>query len=163
MTGLTLEAKGLKAAADAMNRVAQAVQANIPKVTADTLAEAALETVKRLTPGAGDVRGAWHIVTLGDKKRELRVIANLYAATEEGRMLLNILEGGSRPHVILPIPPHTMLRFVTADGEVVFTRKVRHPGTKPYRMVEGAQQELERILAEVHKSAQEMAVTAWER
>lgn len=39
---------------------------------------------------------------------------------------------GSRPHVIMPRRA-TMLRFVGRTGQVVFARKVNHPGTKPNR------------------------------
>lgn len=39
---------------------------------------------------------------------------------------------GSRPHVIMPRTA-TMLRFVGRTGEVVFTRRVNHPGTRPNR------------------------------
>ncbi|MGW3447348.1 hypothetical protein [Streptomyces sp. NPDC001076] len=37
---------------------------------------------------------------------------------------------GTRPHLIRPRRPKGVLRF-EVDGRVVFTRLVRHPGTRP--------------------------------
>jgi len=55
---------------------------------------------------------------------------------EDGRetSLLEILEYGSRPHEIVPKRPGGLLRFVLG-GEVVYTRHVDHPGTRPYAMI----------------------------
>lgn len=39
---------------------------------------------------------------------------------------------GSRPHIITPRRA-TVLRFMGSSGQVVFTKRVRHPGTKPNR------------------------------
>jgi hypothetical protein len=39
---------------------------------------------------------------------------------------------GSKPHIIMPRRA-TMLRFVGRTGQVVFARRVNHPGTKPNR------------------------------
>ena len=44
-----------------------------------------------------------------------------------------ILEKGSRPHIIRAKPGKT-LRFVKG-GKTIFTKAVRHPGTKPYRFL----------------------------
>lgn len=38
---------------------------------------------------------------------------------------------GTRPHVIEPRHAGGVLRFLAASGDVVFTRHVQHPGTKP--------------------------------
>lgn len=45
-----------------------------------------------------------------------------------------VLEKGSRPHIIRPKKPGGFLRFV-ANGQIVYARQVRHPGTKPYRFL----------------------------
>lgn len=45
-----------------------------------------------------------------------------------------ILELGSRPHAIVP-KAASFLSFVTREGQRVFTKRVLHPGTKPYGMV----------------------------
>lgn len=43
-----------------------------------------------------------------------------------------IVHEGARPHVIVPRRA-TMLRFVGRTGQVIFTRRVNHPGTQPNR------------------------------
>jgi len=48
--------------------------------------------------------------------------------------LLEIVEYGSRPHVITP-KNSKFLRFVSSGGDVVFTKKVNHPGTPAVGMV----------------------------
>lgn len=55
--------------------------------------------------------------------------------------LLEILEFGSRPHVIRPVGGFGLsgkakaLHFFTRSGTEVFTKVVHHPGTRPYGMV----------------------------
>lgn len=65
----------------------------------------------------------------------VRPSARLRAADGSVRdyTLLHTLEYGTRPHTILPVTAK-VLAF-TADGEQVFTRVVRHPGTKAYGMI----------------------------
>lgn len=48
-----------------------------------------------------------------------------------------ILERGSRSHVILPRKPGGVLVF-KVGAQTVFARKVNHPGTSAYRVLESA-------------------------
>jgi hypothetical protein len=48
--------------------------------------------------------------------------------------LLEVLEYGSKPHVITPKNAKA-LRFISREGEVVFTKRVNHPGTPAFGMV----------------------------
>lgn len=48
--------------------------------------------------------------------------------------LLHYLEYGTRPHVIRPVDKE-YLHFTTREGDEVFTKRVDHPGTKPYGMI----------------------------
>lgn len=41
-----------------------------------------------------------------------------------------IVQSGSRPHIITPIPPNKRLRFKVA-GRTVYATRVFHPGTQP--------------------------------
>ena len=63
------------------------------------------------------------------------------------------VEYGTRPHIIRPVRAHA-LRF-EVNGEVVFTRLVRHPGTKPQRFVRETAEELQnqipRLASEVFR------------
>lgn len=43
-----------------------------------------------------------------------------------------IVHDGSKPHDIVPRTA-TVLRFMRPQGGVIFTKRVRHPGTKPNR------------------------------
>ena len=51
------------------------------------------------------------------------------------------IEYGTRPHIIRPVRARA-LRF-EVDGEVVFTRLIRHPGTKPQRFIRETAEELQ--------------------
>ena len=46
-----------------------------------------------------------------------------------------ILEFGSRPHTITAKPGKTLMFFWPAVGEVVATKSVQHPGTRPYGLM----------------------------
>ncbi len=61
--------------------------------------------------------------------------ARLKTATggKKNYTVLEILEYGSKPHVIRPVK-RKFLRFDTG-GKTVFTKEVHHPGTRPYGMV----------------------------
>ena len=48
--------------------------------------------------------------------------------------LLEILEKGSRPHEIVPVKG-TFLRFTLPNGQVIYTKRVCHPGTPPHNMI----------------------------
>lgn len=47
------------------------------------------------------------------------------------------LERGTRPHVIVPVRARFLV-FQARDGRTVFTKKVNHPGTRPYRVLTDA-------------------------
>lgn len=49
------------------------------------------------------------------------------------------LEGGTAPHIIRPRKPGGVLRFQTRDGNIVFARFVRHPGTRATHFLSNAQ------------------------
>lgn len=51
--------------------------------------------------------------------------------------LMHVLEYGSRPHRIFPFKKK-VLRFISSQGNVVFTNQVDHPGTKPHGMIRQA-------------------------
>jgi len=46
------------------------------------------------------------------------------------------LEDGTQPHVIMPKDPKGVLAFMIA-GQMVFRKKVMHPGNKPYLFMKG--------------------------
>ena len=52
------------------------------------------------------------------------------ARTPEGEFYGQFVREGTQPHVIRPRRPDGVLRFVV-NQQVVFTRRVQHPGTTP--------------------------------
>ena len=44
------------------------------------------------------------------------------------------IDGGAKPHIIVPRRARA-LRFIARGGSVVFARKVRHPGNRPYKFL----------------------------
>lgn len=70
-----------------------------------------------------------------------RINTKRIAVRTDGRLVLRVLEFGSRPHIIRPAHVTAsgkpgFLAFVPRGGsQTVFTRMVRHPGTKPYGMI----------------------------
>ncbi|MCW4048054.1 MAG: hypothetical protein NWE99_10940 [Candidatus Bathyarchaeota archaeon] len=62
------------------------------------------------------------------------------------------VEKGTAPHEIRPVNA-SVLRFETVGGEIVFTRLVRHPGTRPNpfmeRAAEEARSKAEEVFAEL--------------
>lgn len=101
------------------------------------MADAAIKSVRALTPGNGTVRDLWV------KREEVDGSGQLQSITIENRFdepadLLGWLEHGTDPHVIEPKPDNGIQRLVfywPAVDAVVFARSVDHPGTQPYRMI----------------------------
>ena len=65
--------------------------------------------------------------------------SNDWVISSSGKMynLGWLLETGTSPHLIEPVPPNKTLHFVI-DGKDVFTKRVNHPGTIAYNNFENA-------------------------
>lgn len=103
------------------------------------MADAALRSVRALTPGNGTVRDLWikREAVGGDGHLESITIENTF---DQPADLLGWLEHGTDPHVIEPKADNPIQRLVfywPAIDAVVFARRINHPGTQPYRMVAG--------------------------
>lgn len=108
------------------------------------------------------IANGWTLHTIGGSGKDrvplLGVVYNRYTHDIRGKKLhkaklknatglskdytlLEILEYGSRPHIIRPVAKigfgrkAKALHFFTRSGAEVFTKIVHHPGTKPYGMV----------------------------
>ena len=90
------------------------------RLISDRLADYAYKTMKKKAPKR-----------TGKLRRSIRKVRRGFEAyifpTVPYAMFL---EYGTRPHLIRPVRAQA-LRFETKFGEIVFTRLVRHPGTKP--------------------------------
>lgn len=64
--------------------------------------------------------------------------------------IAKIMEFGSRPHVIQPRSKR-VLRF-QSGGQVRFSRKVNHPGTRAYRFLRGALEAKQDYLSRLARS-----------
>ena len=67
------------------------------------------------------------------------------------------LEDGSAPHVIMPKDPKGVLAF-RIGGQMMFRRKVMHPGTRAYLFMKGTlEQSREGIVASYQQAVDEVA------
>jgi len=103
------------------------------KVTAKQVAEIALDMIQKRTPDTTtgtDIRSMWEIKESRQKTRQVFIIENTYQPNQ----IILFFEEGTRPHVIKSTGSWP-LRFQWM-GKEVHAHKVRHPGTKAYKMIE---------------------------
>ncbi len=120
----------------------------------DSLSLQALTLLKEKTPrsaprvGEGRSRGR-HLAEFWAREvsKEAGIIKQIVLRNVAPHShVLAYLEYGTRPHTIRGRP---LLRFVTEEGEVVYTRVVHHPGTKPLRIVATVKEWLEEALSKL--------------
>ena len=117
----------------------------IPYIKADVrdLAQWAFGAVKKGTPetasGRTIIKDLWVISKTKRGSREQFVIRNLYP----DQNILWYMEKGTEPHIITPSKPGGFLHFFLKGNEV-FTRMVKHPGTKAHEMVGKVEVQLEK-------------------
>ena len=117
----------------------------IPYIKADIrdLAKWAFKEVKKGTPetsqGRTKIKDLWVISRKRIRSREQFIIKNLYHDQD----ILWYMEKGTESHIITPSKPGGFLHFVL-KGNDIFTRMVKHPGTKAYKMVENVEVQLEK-------------------
>ncbi len=99
-------------------------------VTARQFVSMVLEEVKERTGktarGRTDLSDLWKVDHTKSRTREEFIIRNTYPNQD----IILFREVGTKPHIIEGNPLHFFIK-----GKEVFTKKVRHPGTKPYFMV----------------------------
>ena len=107
----------------------------------DRIAKKTNTRIRSLTPGKKLPKG-WRVQSKGNAFFRERLITNsdprAYkpVATKSGVVtnLIEMMEFGTQPHVIVPVKA-SVLRFVSREGDLVFTKRVNHPGTEPYSMI----------------------------
>lgn len=107
----------------------------------DRIANKTNKRIRSLTPGKKLPKG-WKVVRRGNAFMRERRITNTDpraykpVATKRGVItnLIEMMEFGTQPHLIVPVKAK-VLRFVSREGDLVFTKRVEHPGTEPYSMI----------------------------
>lgn len=110
--------------------------------SAELLAKWAFDEIKKRTPetrsGRTDIKALWDMQHTTRGAIETYIIQNLYPNQD----ILIFFEEGTKPHIIRPVKAKFLHFFIEETGEEVFTKLVRHPGTKKYAMVESVEAEL---------------------
>ena len=148
----TVEIEGL----DALMRTAAQAENELRSDAAQAVNKAAAE-------GAIEARrGNWKDRT-GDARRTITSRTSTITPTlAEAEIIAPLkyhifLDEGTRPHEILPVRAR-YLRFVAKDGNLVFTKRVWHPGTKGFGFAGKAYHKAERVLwAEMEVAAEKFA------
>jgi len=110
------------------------VQKIPPELQVRTLAvgrRTAMATLQFDSPGGMGRRDSWS--SDFNKSKGIVDIFN----TKYPMKIIQYMEQGTRPHMILPKKKGGVLRFMS-EGKVIFARSVAHPGTRPYKMIEHA-------------------------
>ena len=117
-------------------------KASYQNIAIEGMAKFAERQVQLLTPGTGVVRALWTTTYTRDSQGRINqaIIHNTFKKQD----VLTFLEGGTKPHKILPKPGNASgLLVFKGDFGWVSSRGVDHPGTRPYRMVELSQTALQ--------------------
>jgi len=130
MIEVTVHRVGLK-----IEALPDGLRRKMRRLVSDKLADYAVKTMKEKAPKrTGKLRKSIRKVQRGFEAYVFPTVP--YAM---------FVEFGTRPHLIRPVRAQA-LRFVSRSGEVVFTRLVHHPGTKPKRFVrETAEEVIRRV------------------
>lgn len=140
--------RGLRARARQLRVLAATTRSAVARGTV-AIGQAAARRLGELTPrsdGPGPhLADAWATEVEADRNELTVRVTNkdpranepiqLASGREAPYSLLQILEYGSRPHEIEPVNGEYLAFFSHLLGRVVFSKKVHHPGTRPYSMV----------------------------
>jgi hypothetical protein len=148
--------KGLEESLKAINDLSKAMSSSTRKRIGEKIANDALTLVKEFTPGKGTIREQWQVTP---KRNYTWEITNQAAQTQEGKKIIEVLEYGSRPHIIRP-KYKQVLHFYIGNDEI-FAKEVHHPGTKAYMMLRRASIILDRAIRHIGKAALDELTKIW--
>jgi len=128
MIEVTVQRLGLK-----IEALPDGLRRKLRRLVSDKLADYAYKTMKKKAPKrTGKLRKSIRRVRRGFEAYVFPTVP--YAM---------FVEYGTRPHLIRPVRA-SVLRFVSRSGQVVYTRLVRHPGTKPQPFIRETAEEVRR-------------------
>lgn len=128
MIEVTVQRLGLK-----IEALPDGLRRKLRRLVSDKLADYAYKTMKEKAPKR-----------TGKLRKSIRKVRRGFEAYVFPTAPYAVfVEFGTRPHIIRPVRAQA-LRFETRTGEVVFTRLVRHPGTKPKRFIRETVEEVVR-------------------
>ncbi len=115
------------------------IKADIKDLALWAFGEVVKETPPASTPRRTSIKDLWVIHQSKRGTIEQFVIKNIYPNQD----VLMWMEDGTLPHVITPKKAGGFLHFFM-EGNEIFTKMVKHPGTKAYKMVEKTEFKLEK-------------------
>ena len=128
MIEITVQRLGLK-----IEALPDGLRRKMRRLVSDRLADYAIKTMKRKAPKrTGKLRKSIRKVCRGFEAYVFPTVPYAF-----------YVEYGTRPHLIRPVRA-SVLRFETRSGEIVYTRLVRHPGTKPQPFIRETAEEVRR-------------------
>ena len=130
MIEVTVQRLGIK-----IEALPDGLRRKLRRLVSDKLADYAVKTMKEKAPKR-----------TGKLRKSIRKVRRGFEAYVFPTVPYAIfVEYGTRPHLIRPVRAQA-LRFETRTGKIVFTRLVRHPGTKPRPFIRETAEEVRRRL-----------------
>jgi hypothetical protein len=169
---MRLDVERLHEFTDAANRVIARI-GGVSQIDLPEIVEYGKQKLKMHTPPGETqtVRAGWTDTHEVEGDTVSFIIYNKIAEKKEGELILRVLEKGSKPHKIMPKKPGGVLHFQARGGsagrsgatlyEDIFARSVKHPGTKPYRMIEQTQAEVNAMLIRLVQAAGQEVAEEW--
>jgi len=111
------------------------------KVMAQRFAEIGYNMIKARTPPTKtgtDIRGLWVLEQGRTASREEWIVRNTY----KNQDIIVFMEEGTKAHII-KAKGKWPLHFFLDNGTEIYARKVRHPGTPAYEMIDGTRRFLD--------------------
>lgn len=90
-------------------------------------------------PRTGGLQGA-------TKAKLVRTAGGKLVRLSNNKKYASVIDGGARPHVITP-KSGRFLKFRGKSGQMVFARRVNHPGNRPYKFLYRATHAAERVMS----------------
>lgn len=112
-----------------------------------------LQAHRNNTPGTGKLKQGWGTNMLVEDTKATLQVTN---TAPNARNILRWLRTGTKRHFIRPSSRRVMT-FTGKAGDTVYTRLVRHPGTRPHPQMKTMDTQIKTILAQLNQKIAEAA------